>query len=426
MSRAMPRPRAPKITEAAPQTCEMLEEIREICRMIHQEMAVAHGNRDLQDDTVFGALLCAFFQPVCRSLRTIDQLSAVPGVRELLEEDRIARSTLSDALKRFDVKVLAGVVRIVKRRLPQLKHQDAVLERLTQLVVAADGSSFRMAGEVAWALQRRRDRQGKKDSQVKLHLQVDVRRWTMRNMAVTGSSQVPGGASEQAVLGRMLEAGVIYLIDRGYFGFDLLKQIPQAGGHFVLRLKKDIEFRPQQECSLKEADHQAGIGTDQLGLVGKSDEQISQQNPRNDKRLKTPPQQLMRLVSVWDPSKREWVRLLTDLLDVEAWVIGELYRHRWIVELFLRWLKITAGFAHLLSHSPAGVQVQMYVALIGTLLIHLHTGMPVSKYSLLALGMVASGQASYRDMLPGLLRLERERILEKQRLARKKAEKSGK
>ena len=93
----------------------------------------------------------------------------------------------------------------------------------------------------------------------------------------------------------------------------------------------------------------------------------------------------------------------------------------WQIELFFRWLKITAGFAHLLSQSSNGVQVQMYVALIGTPLIHVRTGLPVSKYSFDALSLVARGQGSYEELLPGLLRLQRERRLEKERLARKKA-----
>jgi hypothetical protein len=189
----------------------------------------------------------------------------------------------------------------------------------------------------------------------------------------------------------------------------------------VLRLKKDWEFRPQRELPLDPKDQEAGVGSDQLGLLGKADEQMSPNNPTGEHRRDKPPEQILRLVKVWDPVKQEWVRLLTDLLELEAWVIGYLYRCRWIVELFFRWLKVTAGYAHLLSQSQNGVRTQMYVALIGTLLIYLRTGMPVSKYSLYALGLVARGEAEMKQVLPGLLRLERERMLAKQRLARKKS-----
>ena len=399
----------------------MLGEISRVCEMVHKHLPPVHPNRQLQDDQVLGALLCAFFDPICRSQRLIDQLSVVPAVRDLLDCDRVARSTLSEALKRFDTTTMEDAVQELRKRMPELKQQDPTLERLVQQIIAADGSSFRMAGEVAWALQRKRDQEGNIDSQAKLHLQLDIRRWTMEQFIVTGSAGVPGGASEQAALGRMLEPGVSYLLDRGYCGFGLIRGMLETKSHFVLRLKKDLVFRPQQDLPLSEKDREADVGCDQLGLVGKADEEMSPQNPRGENRRDKPPELLLRKVEVWDPSKKQWVMLLTDLMDVEAWIIGYLYRCRWIIELFFRWLKITAGFAHLLSQSANGVQVQMYVALIGTLLIHVRTGLPVSKYSFYALSLVARGQASYEELLPGLLRLERERRLEKERLARKKA-----
>ena len=112
---------------------------------------------------------------------------------------------------------------------------------------------------------------------------------------------------------------------------------------------------------------------------------------------------------------------MTDLLDVQAWGSGYRYRCRWIIELFFRWLKITAGFAHLFRTSANGVRGQMYVALIGTRRINLRTGLPAIKYSGVARGLVGSGQARYEDVRPGLRRRERQRRRERERLARKKA-----
>jgi hypothetical protein len=402
----------------------MLQDIREVVDLVHGQLTPAHANRELQDDTVLGILLCAFFDTSCRSLRLIDQLSCVPGVQDLIDGGRVARSTLSDALKRFDTYALEHAIRILRRRLPELKKQDPTLAQFVEKIHAADGSSFRMAGEVAWALQRKRDSQGKVDSQAKLHLQLDVRRWTMEDFCVTGSAAHEQGASEQAALARMLQPETIYLLDRGYCGFELMRKILEAHSHFVLRFKSDWTFRPQQDLPLSAKDREAGVELDQRGVVGKADEEMSAGSPRGEKRRDKPPEQTLRQVKIWDPDQKQSVVLVTDLLDVEAWVIAHLYRCRWIIELFFRWLKVTAGFAHLLSQSANGVRTQVYVALIGTLLIHLHTRLPVSKYSLYALGLVVRGQATYQQVLPGVLRLERERMLEKERLARKKAAKS--
>ena len=74
---------------------------------------------------------------------------------------------------------------------------------------------------------------------------------------------------------------------------------------------------------------------------------------------------------------------------------------------------------HLLSHSA--ITVQFYVAAIAVMMMHIQTGPPVSKYSLVGLSFVARGQATIQQVMPGILRLEREKLLEKQRLARKRA-----
>jgi len=418
MTAPMARKARLKIEKACGTTLNMLAEVREVCDLVHKQLKPAHGNRCLHDDKVLGILLCAFFEPNCRSLRTIDQLSVVAGVKELLESDRLPRSTLGDALRRFDTEPLPAVLRMLQRKLPELKQADPVLAGLTQAVVAGDGSSLHMVGEVAWALQKLNAQakpHPKTDSWAKLHLQMDVRRCTPRKLQITGKGQ----SSEQTVLGQNLEANVIYLLDRGYCGFDLINRMLGIDSHFVLRLKKDWVFRLQQRQALSEQDRLLEIRSDELGFVGKAVEDLSASNQRDHE----PPAQLLRQVTIWDPKNQRMVILLTDLLDVEVKVIAYLYRCRWLIELFFRWLKITASFAHLVNQSAAGVTAQMYVGMIGTLLIHLHTGMPVSKYSFFALQMVFSGQASYADMLPGVLRLERERMLAKERLARIKSEK---
>ena len=126
-------------------------------------------------------------------------------------------------------------------------------------------------------------------------------------------------------------------------------------------------------------------------------------------------------MTVWDAVNRQQVRLLTDLMDLEAWVIAYFYRCRWIIELFFRWLKVTASMEHLLSHSANGITVQFYVAAIAVMMMHIQTGLPVSKYALVRLSFVARGQATIQQVMPGILRLERENKLEKQRLARNRA-----
>ena len=125
--------------------------------------------------------------------------------------------------------------------------------------------------------------------------------------------------------------------------------------------------------------------------------------------------------SAEDPEKS--VRLLTNLLDVDAAVIGLLYRNRWQIELFFRWLKCYAHFDHLISHQRDGVLLSFYVAVVGVTLTYLHTGHRPSTYLFSLMGLVANGSATMEEIMPILRERERRNQLERDRVARKRAEK---
>jgi DDE family transposase len=135
-----------------------------------------------------------------------------------------------------------------------------------------------------------------------------------------------------------------------------------------------------------------------------------------------PTAKMLRRVTIRDERNQGELVLLSDLPadDVPAHVIGLIYRQRWQVELFFKWLKCWAGFDHLLSHDPRGITLQFYVAVIASLLTHLATGRRVSKYNLLYLGWVAQGLMSWQDMEAGLAVIEREKELQRARLKRKR------
>lgn len=405
----MARPKRPKIEHAAPGALAVARQFQGVRDLLRPTPDAVHGNTQLYDADVLTGLLCGFFDPMVRSQRTVGQLSEVPAVQEQLDVDRIARSTLSDALRRFNTQPLFNVLEVLKRQLPPLRHADANLEQLTAKLVAIDASYFKMAGDIAWAL-RQTNADGKVLSHARLDMQLDVRRWTPEMFAVHGAEM----GSESLSQSLMLQAGVIYLADRLYAHYGFVNKILAAGAHVVARAKKDLPLRVQEQRPLNAKDVEAGVQFDEIVKLGTG-------KASHDKTKATPPEQTFRLVTVWDPVNNQQVRLLTDLLDVEAWVIAYLYRCRWIIELFFRWLKVTAAMEHLLSHSANGITVQFYVAAIAVMMMHIQTGLPVSKYILVGLSFVARGQASVEDVMPGILRLEREKMLEKQRLARKKA-----
>lgn len=115
------------------------------------------------------------------------------------------------------------------------------------------------------------------------------------------------------------------------------------------------------------------------------------------------------------------LRLITNLLDLPAATIGVVYRQRWQVELFFRWLKSVWNFRHLVSHNREGLLTQMYVTLVGVMLMYLHTGYRPSKYML---AMLSIG-AEMDDILPILRERERQCEVARQSAARRAAAKKA-
>jgi hypothetical protein len=370
--------------------------------------AHAHPNRTLFFDNVAIAYLLAFFSPAINSLRTLDDFSQTPEMQGQTSIDRIPRSTLSDSNKVFDPALLETIVEDLRARIPDLDRADPKLGELTRRVRAVDSSLFTVAATVTWALKQRRANQ-KKQASIRLNLQLAASTGIPEGVSVGGAN-----SSEAEALMAHLEADLIYVMDRGYVNFELLDRILHACSDFVVRLKSNILFEPLKSLPLSDEDIAAGVISDRIGRLSGSGDSIA-------------PGAMLREILIFDPNHPDKpVRLLTSLLDVAAHVVGELYRWRWKIELFFRWLKVHANFEHLMSHSKNGVTVGFYIAVIAVLLMYIHTQTPVSKYAYVMLGLVATGQATMEDIMPILERRERECELDRQRRARKRAQKTGK
>jgi hypothetical protein len=378
-----------------------------------------HGNTQLQLFDALVVLLAAFFNPMVRSLRLIEQLSQMQWVQRAgLEKNRICRSTLSDAFERFDPEQLRPLIQALVGQVPNLGRIDKDLEGLCKQIIAADGSMFTLMSETAWALHHTKPN-GKKQAQCRLDVQLDIDRFSPVDVSLAGDAQ---GSEAGALTGR-IRPNVIYLIDRNFVHFGCLNAILERGSSFVLRLKKSTTFTVERELALTARDVEAGVVHDRIGQLGSSNSRrgAGTHGRSSGTRTTAPPDQLLREVIIVDPKTGQPIRLLSDLLDVPAFVIGLLYRCRWQVELFLRWLKVWAGMEHLVSCSRKGITLQFYAAAIACLLMHIRNGRRVNKYMLFLMGQVASGLATFEQILPMLERIEREKELEKLRRVRKKS-----
>lgn len=389
------RPAIIKKNLVGPANLEVLHE-----HLVRLREAYDHPNRQLHLDNLFVAMLYAFFNPTCRSLRTLEGLGKV--CQEEIGVDRLCRSTTSDALAAFDPQLLLPIIEDLRKKLPALQRANADLDQVVRQVVAADGSYFNIYADVLWAIHLTRQN-GRNAAQIRLNFQLDVRDWTPMGLSISGKAE----GSETAAVRADLLPEVIYVLDRNFIDFDFLGTVLAKDSDFVVRCRSNApSFEPRQELPLSERDRREGVLHDRLGtLPGRN-----------------APGGTFREVVLRDPQSGQCIRILTSLLEMPAYLLGLLYRHRWQIELFFRWLKVWGNFEHLISHSPTGVTIQFYVAVIGVLLIHVSTGHRVSKYAVSLLSFVAAGQATYQDIIPTLEKREREKRLERERRARKRAQ----
>jgi hypothetical protein len=214
-----------------------------------------------------------------------------------------------------------------------------------------------------------------------------------------------GEGSETAAVAKLLQGGVIYLVDRNFVDFDFIAAVLAKGSDLVLRLQRGKpNFAPECELPLTDKDRAHRVLSDRIGrLPGSAGSKA--------------PDAVFRELVLQDPQTGRDIRVLTTLMDVPAHVVGTLYRYRWQIELFFRWLKVWANLEHLISHSPNGLTMQFYVAVIGVLLMYVNSGKRISKYAYLLLQQVAMGLATAEQALALLDEVERRKALECARLA---------
>lgn len=350
------------------------------------------GNRRLFCDQYISLLLLYFFNPSLTSLRALQQASGWDKTRAALGIRRTSLGSLSEAARVFDASLLRPIIReLSERAAPLSAGRDA--EALRGLT-AVDGSVFAALPRMAWALWQDPQHRG-----AKLHLHFDVFKGVPCQATLTAAS-----ASETAALAASLEAGRLYVFDRGYASYELFAQVIQARSSLIGRVKDTTAFTVETERPIDELARAAGVVRDlvirRLGTQRHKDE------------LKRP----MRLVVVHTTDRigqptELW--LITDRLDLAADLVALAYRYRWTVELFFRWLKCVLGARHLVSHSQNGVTLQMYAALIVSLLIVLRTGRMPSKRTFETIQFYLLGwvsDAEFDAHLAGLARADAKKV----------------
>jgi hypothetical protein len=316
------------------------------------------GNRKLFFDQYATLLLLYFFTPALNSLRALQEATGWEKTRKKLEIESTSLGSLSEAARIFDASHLESIIHeLAAQAVPLAKGREAeALKGLT----AVDGSVFSGMSRMAWALWNKPESRA-----AKLHLHFDVLKGVPCDAAVT-----PAACSEPGQLEAMLQPDRLYVLDRGYADYELFAKIVAAGSSLVARVKDSTAFTVKEERPLTDAAKKAGVVRDViLSRLGTSHHK---DHLRREMRLV-----IVRTVDREGKANELW--LITDRLDLDAELVALAYRYRWTVELFFRWLKCILGARHLISQGQNGVTLQMYAALIVSLLIVLRAGRKPTK-----------------------------------------------
>lgn len=278
----------------------------------------AHGNRQVFLDHVVVAQLLAFYNPCLRGLRNIEDLFDHPGVRRRFAVPRLPKSTLSDAQAVFDPQRVQPMLDSLIRQ-ATLQTGDVRLDVITQKLLAVDGSFFAVAPRIASALYNKSCTPGGSNKgHVRVHVQLDVRSGLPWHATLTD-----GQASEAEQLRAALKEHCLYIMDRGFQHYEVLDDILQHRSDFLVRLRKSAHTQTESVRPLSDADQAAGVVADQLVTVGR----------RKDHVAERPPLRRVDVRFVDRNGQEVLLLLLTSRLDLPAWMIALIYRHRWQIEM---------------------------------------------------------------------------------------------
>ena len=276
------------------------------------------GDRRLRSFSCFDQFLCmAFAQLTYReSLRDIETCLRAMSSKLYHAGFRgnISRSTLADANEKRDWRIYGDFANLLIARARQLYAHDAFGVDLDQPAYAFDSTTIDLCLALfPWARFRRRK------GAVKLHTLIDLHGNIPCFIHITHGKTNDVKALDQLVP----EAGAFYMMDRGYVDFRRLYVFTQSLAFFVIRAKRNMDYARR---SRRRVDKNTGL---------RSDQTIVLQGPKTSQQYPVP----LRRISYYDADTDKRFVFLTNNFDLPALTIPRLYKCRWQVELFFKWIK---------------------------------------------------------------------------------------
>ena len=300
------------------------------------------GDRRPRSFSCRDQFLClAFAQLTFReSLRDIETcLRAVrPRLYHAGFRGEISRSTLADANRAHDWRIYADFAQVLIGHARQLYAGDPLSVELDQTVYAFDSTTIDLCLSLfPWARFRRRK------GAVKLHTLLDLRGNIPSFIHVSSGKMHDVTALDYLPI----EPGAFYVMDRGYVDFQRLHRFTQTGAFFVTRTKKNLDATRRDSRPI---DRATGLRSDQTVVLA---------GPKSSRLYPDP----LRRVGFYDLEQQRRFGFLTNNFTLPALVIARLYRCRWQVELFFKWIKQHLRIKAFYGTSDNAVKTQIWTAI---------------------------------------------------------------
>lgn len=363
------------------------------------------GNRELFMDQYCSLVLLFLFNPCVRSLRALQQASELKNVQRKLRCGRASLGSLSEATDVFDPERLREIIGELAADVRPARNVAG--EHLDQVLSAVDGSVVKTLSTIAQAAYLK-NVHGHSKSAWRLHTHFDIDRGVPTRIDVT-SGKNSGKSDEKNVLRARLQTDHCYVMDRWYAQFKLFNDINAIGSSYVCRVRDNSRYEVIEARPLSDAALAAGVLSDEIVELGMgSPEAKRPDHPVRLIQVRTTPSRPRgkQLGGKTGPPSDGVLRIATNLLDVPAEIVAEIYRQRWTIELFFRFFKHVLGCRHLLSTARVGVEIQTYCAIIACLLLALWTGGKPTLRTLEMICLYLQGWADEEELLTHLKKLK--------------------
>ena len=398
----MPDPRSEPITEQQLSGWKLLERFIGVLDLHGSQIAPSrrevHGLRDLDRRAYFGLFLFGLFNPVVTSMRALCLASKLDRVSSMLDhQGPVAISGFSDAPQVFAPEILEPVLRqllveSLARQIGPFKSGRVSPETIRIF----DSTVWKVVTRIKWAEWRHQHCQ---QNAVRLHVKPRFTDDQPEDFRVT-----EGKICERAAMRQMLKPGEFYLGDRNYgTDFALFDELDSLGCGYVLRLRNEAKWEVIETHPLGAQALAEGVKLDatvRLGHRGGGG--------------------IRRIIVFKRAEMKEELILITSepVEELSSLEVTGLYRHRWKVEMFFRWLKCLVPCRHWFAESREGVLIQIYLCLIKALLLAELTGSKPNKRMMELLQWHQMGEMSDEQLAKWLAA---EEAIRTRRTAKKKA-----